>query len=97
MGLAGLMFSVLDKPVYLVYSVKSHNNTGTWMLIMCIVLLVIVLLFYLIKRALFTLAPDKFPLPRIISYAISLELSFILPKLMCEGKHKAMLGQSGMV
>jgi hypothetical protein len=53
MGLAGLMFSVLDKPVYLVYSVNSHNNTGTWMLIMCIILLVIVLPFYLIKRALF--------------------------------------------
>ncbi len=53
MGLAGLMFSVLDKPVYLVYSINSHNNTGTWMLIMCIVLLVIVLPFYLIKRALF--------------------------------------------
>jgi hypothetical protein len=52
MGLAGLLFSVLDKPVYLVYSVKSHNNTGPWLLIMCIGLLVIVLLFYLIKRAL---------------------------------------------
>jgi Protein of unknown function (DUF1404) len=53
MGFVGLMFSVLDKPIYLVYSVNSHNNAGIWMLIMCIVLLVIVLSAYLIKRALF--------------------------------------------
>jgi len=53
MGFVGLMFSVLDKPIYLVYSVNSHNNAGIWMLIMCIVLLVIVLPAYLIKRALF--------------------------------------------
>jgi hypothetical protein len=52
-GTCRLMFSVVDKPVYLVYSVNSHNKTGTWMLIMCIILLVIVLPFYLIKRALF--------------------------------------------
>ena len=53
MGFVGLMFSVLDKPIYLVYSVNSHNTAGIWMLIMCIVLLVIVLPAYLIKRALF--------------------------------------------
>jgi Protein of unknown function (DUF1404) len=53
MGFAGLMLSVLDKPIYLVYSVNSHNNAGIWMLTMCIVLLVIVLPAYLIKRSLF--------------------------------------------
>jgi len=52
-GFAGLMLSVLDKPIYIVYSVNSHNNAGIWMLTMCIVLLVIVLPAYLIKRALF--------------------------------------------
>ncbi|MFZ0511712.1 MAG: DUF1404 family protein [Candidatus Nitrosopolaris sp.] len=52
MGFAGLMFSVLDKPIYLVYSVSSHNNAGTWMLVVCIILLVIVLPSYLIHRTL---------------------------------------------
>jgi len=52
MGFAGLMFSVLDKPIYLVYSVNSHNNAGTWMLVVCIILLVIVLPSYLIHRTL---------------------------------------------
>jgi cytochrome c oxidase assembly factor CtaG len=52
MGFAGLMFSVLDKPIYLVYSVDSHNNAGTWMLLVCIILLVIVLPSYLIHRTL---------------------------------------------
>jgi cytochrome c oxidase assembly factor CtaG len=53
MGFAGLMFSVLDKPIYLVYSVNSHNDAGYWMLIMCLVLLLIALPAYLIKRTLF--------------------------------------------
>src|SRR5712691_914311 len=51
MGFAGLMLSVLNKPIYAVYSVNSHNNAGIWMLTMCIVLLVIVLPAYLIKRS----------------------------------------------
>ena len=53
MGFAGLMLSVMDTSIYLVYSVHSHNNAGIWMLIMCIVLLVIVIPVYVIKRALF--------------------------------------------
>lgn len=48
MGLAGLMFSVLDKPIYLVYSVNSHNDAGYWMLIMCLVLMLIALPAYLV-------------------------------------------------
>ncbi|MDQ6862233.1 MAG: DUF1404 domain-containing protein [Thermoproteota archaeon] len=53
MGFAGLMFSVLDRPVYLVYSVNSHNNAGTYMLVSCIILLLVVLPAYLIRRTLF--------------------------------------------
>jgi len=53
MGFAGLIFTLLDRPIYLVYSVNSHNNAGTYMLVSCIVLLLVVLPVYLIRRALF--------------------------------------------
>jgi len=53
MGFAGLMFSVLDRPIYLVYSVNSHNNAGTYMLVSCLILLLVVLPAYLIRRTLF--------------------------------------------
>ncbi|MGA9149872.1 MAG: DUF1404 family protein [Candidatus Nitrosopolaris sp.] len=53
MGFAGLIFSLLDRPIYLVYSVNSHNNAGTYMLISCIVLLLVVLPAYLIRRTFF--------------------------------------------
>jgi cytochrome c oxidase assembly factor CtaG len=53
MGFAGLIFTLLDRPIYLVYSVNSHNNAGTYMLVCCIVLLLLVLPVYLIRRALF--------------------------------------------
>lgn len=53
MGLAGLMLSLLDKPIYLVYSVSSHNNAGTFMLVSCIILLLVILPAYLIRRTLF--------------------------------------------
>ena len=53
MGFAGLMFSLLNKPIYLVYSISSHNNAGTFMLICCILLLLVILPAYLIRRTLF--------------------------------------------
>ena len=53
MGFVGLIFTLLDRPIYLVYSVNSHNNAGTYMLISCIVLLLVVLPVYLIRRTLF--------------------------------------------
>jgi hypothetical protein len=53
MGFTGLMFSVLNEPIYRVYSVSSHNNAGTYMLVSCIVILLVVLPGYLIYRTLF--------------------------------------------
>lgn len=53
MGFAGLMFSLLNKPIYLVYSVSSHNNAGTFMLVCCVLLLLVILPAYLIRRTLF--------------------------------------------
>ena len=53
MGFTGLMFSVLNEPIYRIYSVSSHNNAGTYMLVSCIVILLVVLPGYLIYRTLF--------------------------------------------
>ncbi|MFZ0696205.1 MAG: DUF1404 family protein [Nitrososphaeraceae archaeon] len=53
MGFFGLMFSVLDKPVYHVYSVEGHNNAGIYMIASCMLLFLIVLPAYLINRTLF--------------------------------------------
>ena len=53
MGFAGLMLAVLDKPIYKVYTVSSHNNAGTYMIILSMVLALIVFPAYLIHRTLF--------------------------------------------
>jgi hypothetical protein len=55
MAFIGLVFSVLNAPIYLVYSVNSHNVAGSYMIIMCILLLLIGLPSYLIHRSLFHL------------------------------------------
>lgn len=53
MAFAGLMFAVLQTPIYTVYSVSSHNDAGTYMLVTCILLLLVALPAYLIHRTLF--------------------------------------------
>lgn len=53
MGFAGLMFAILQTPIYTVYSVSSHNDAGTYMLVTCILLLLVGLPAYLIHRTLF--------------------------------------------
>jgi Protein of unknown function (DUF1404)/Cytochrome c oxidase caa3 assembly factor (Caa3_CtaG) len=53
MGFAGLLFSVTTDPVYSVYSVSSHNEAGTYMLVTCMLLLLIGLPAYLIHRTYF--------------------------------------------
>jgi hypothetical protein len=50
---AGLMFAVLQTPIYTVYSVSSHNDAGTYMLVTCLLLLLVGLPAYLIHRTLF--------------------------------------------
>ena len=51
MAFAGLMFAVTTTPIYPIYSVSSHNDAGTYMLITCLLLLLVVLPTYLIHRA----------------------------------------------
>ena len=53
MGFAGLMLTVTDSRVYLVYSVQSHNNAGTYMIILSIIFALIIFPAYLIHRTLF--------------------------------------------
>ena len=55
MAFAGLMFAVTTTPIYPIYSVSSHNDAGTYMLITCLLLLLVVLPTYLIHRAIFHL------------------------------------------
>jgi len=50
MGLGGIMFAVLDKPVFQSYTLDSHRNTGNYMLILSLVFGMILLPFYLIKK-----------------------------------------------
>ena len=55
MGFAGLTLTVLDSPVYVVYSLSSHNNAGAYMIILSIVLALIIFPAYLIQRTIFHL------------------------------------------
>jgi hypothetical protein len=53
MAFAGLLFAVLQTPIYTVYSVSSHNDAGTYMVVTCLLLLLVGLPAYLIHRTLF--------------------------------------------
>ena len=53
MGFAGLFFSVLNKPIYQVYSIYNHNIAGYYMVIMCLLMLIIGMPSYLTYRTLF--------------------------------------------
>jgi uncharacterized protein DUF1404 len=55
MAFAGLMFAVTTTPIYPIYSISSHNDVGTYMLITCLLLLLVVLPTYLVHRAVFHL------------------------------------------
>ena len=53
MGFASLAFAVSDNPIYGVYSVNSHHDAGTYMLVSCMLIILIALPAYLIEKALF--------------------------------------------
>ncbi|MCC2648460.1 MAG: hypothetical protein K0R16_1263 [Nitrososphaeraceae archaeon] len=53
MGFASLAFAVSDNPIYGVYSVNSHHDAGTYMLVSCMLIILIALPVYLIEKALF--------------------------------------------
>jgi hypothetical protein len=53
MGFAGLAFAILDNPIYSAYSVNSHHDAGTYMLVSCMLIILIALPVYLIEKSLF--------------------------------------------
>jgi cytochrome c oxidase assembly factor CtaG len=53
MGFEGLLFSVTQTPAYTVYSLHDHNDAGTYMILISILILLIGFPAYLIHRALF--------------------------------------------
>ena len=55
MGFSGLIFLVLDNQIYQVYSISSHHNAGTYMIISFAALLLIIMPAYLIRRTIFHL------------------------------------------
>jgi hypothetical protein len=55
LGFGGLIFVILDDQIYQVYSVRSHNDAGIYMIISSIVLLLVVTPAYLIRRTIFHL------------------------------------------
>jgi hypothetical protein len=52
MGFIGLIFSVLDTSIFDVYSISSHNYAGTCMVVVSLVLLIVGLPLYTIKKTL---------------------------------------------
>jgi hypothetical protein len=50
MGFVGLIFSILDNSIYTVYSITGHNYAGTAMVIVSIILLVVALPSFAIKK-----------------------------------------------
>jgi hypothetical protein len=55
MGLGGLIFAILESPIYQVYSITSHHNAGFYMIISSILLLLVITPIYLIRRTVFHL------------------------------------------
>lgn len=50
MGFAGLIFVIIDGPIYRVYSTTSHHDAGVYMIISSILLLLVITPVYLIRR-----------------------------------------------
>ena len=50
MGFVGLIFSVLDNSIYTVYSIAGHNYAGTAMVVVSIILLIVALPSFAIKK-----------------------------------------------
>jgi Protein of unknown function (DUF1404) len=55
MGFGGLIFVILDEPIYQVYSIRSHHDAGIYMIISSILLLLVITPVYLIRRTIFHL------------------------------------------
>ena len=53
MGFSGLILAISDSQIYRVYSISSHQNAGIYMIISFVILLLVIMPAYLIRRTLF--------------------------------------------
>jgi caa3-type cytochrome oxidase assembly factor Caa3/CtaG len=53
MGFSGLILVISDNPIYQVYSIRSHHNAGIYMIISFVILLLVIMPTYLIRRTMF--------------------------------------------
>lgn len=53
MGLSGILFSVVEDNIYVVYDIQNHHEAGFYMVVTSIVILILILPVYLIKKAMF--------------------------------------------
>jgi len=53
MGFSGLILVISDNQIYQVYSVNSHHNAGIYMIITFVILLLVIMPVYLIRRTIF--------------------------------------------
>lgn len=53
MGLSGILFSVVEDNIYVVYDIQNHHEAGFYMVVTSIVILILIFPIYLIKKAMF--------------------------------------------
>jgi hypothetical protein len=59
MGFSGLILVILDNQIYQVYSISSHHNAGNYMIITFVILLLVIMPTYLIRRAIFHITKGR--------------------------------------
>ena len=53
MGFSGLILIISDNQIYQVYSISSHHNAGIYMILTFVMLLLVIMPIYLIRRTIF--------------------------------------------
>jgi cytochrome c oxidase assembly factor CtaG len=52
-GFGGLIFAISDSQIYETYSISSHHNAGVYMITTCLILLLVIMPVYLIRRTIY--------------------------------------------
>jgi hypothetical protein len=59
MGFSGLILVISDNQIYQVYSIGSHHNAGMYMIISSVILLLVIMPTYLIRRTIFHIKTSR--------------------------------------
>lgn len=59
MGFSGLILVISDNQIYQVYSIGSHHNAGMYMIISSVILLLVIMPTYLIRRTMFHIKTSR--------------------------------------